>query len=90
MPPACPVDIYACCYKPPARPEKSPHSPATAEPSPVNGKGKVMMGSVGCSSERDAPPGKPVASYDLLPTVVSRSCRTPPTGAVERDNGLRK
>ena len=76
MPPARPVDTYVLCYKTPAQKPSFSHSAATATPSPRNGEKNVVKGRIGCIEKRDAPLGKPVASYFERPEVVSRKILT--------------
>ena len=63
MPPACPVEVYVRHYY-----GDSPQLPFAGfacngvAVAGKTGKGKERMGDWLCSEERDAPPGKPVAS----------------------------
>ena len=63
MPPACPMDGYVLCYKSAAS-KNGFFSPFSHDGVAVAGKRGIEghLGPLGCSEERDIPPGKPVAS----------------------------
>ena len=62
MPPACPVDVYACCYT--RRQTARAYFPLSGDGGAVAGEWEErhVAGKCGCSMERELPPGKPVAS----------------------------